>query len=209
MLEVRLRAAEFQHLEMARDVRADIGARIVQRVANASLRGQMDDAGHTLAGKGLGQRARLGDVDAVEGEVFTPQKAGQSPLLQGEVVVVVHVVEANDRLAAIQQGAADMTSDEPGGPGNENRQNISPRTMQAIQSETASIPGGAIIERPNRGQTAQACGKGRLRPESPPLGASVSSHEHIGAQVRSRIRRSLSLPRAWLRPPEDRPKQAD
>ena len=59
---------DFQQVEMADEVRGDIGARIVDRIADAGLRAEMDDAVEGQSGQRGVERRMVGEIDMEEAE---------------------------------------------------------------------------------------------------------------------------------------------
>ena len=85
-------------------------------MAHARLRRQVRDGAGVL--HGVRDRAGLGDVGLNETkrrmrELLQPRR------LQRRVVVVVEIVEANDRPALGEQGLGDMKADKTGGAGDQ------------------------------------------------------------------------------------------
>src|SRR5437899_11780844 len=77
----------------------------------------MNDAAHLLALQLRSQRARLCDVELVEGKSLPVGKPGQPRRLQRRVVIGVHAVDPHDGVTACEQALSDMASDEAGGTG--------------------------------------------------------------------------------------------
>ncbi len=104
-------ARGLQHRQVAGQVGALIGERILDRVAHARLGGQVHDPlGAAFADQGL-ERLRVGDVHPDHGEAGPLFQPPGPRRLQGGVVVVVEGVDP-DALAAVQQAMGDVGSDE-------------------------------------------------------------------------------------------------
>jgi hypothetical protein len=89
-VEARQAARRLEQRQLAGDVRIDVGVGIDQRVADAGLRREMDDAGDLgMRGKEAGDRLAVRDVDAMKGEPCPRPELGQPRLLEGDAVVVV------------------------------------------------------------------------------------------------------------------------
>ena len=92
----RVVAAGLEHIHEPDDVGFDIGMRVFDRVAHAGLRREM----HDPLGRGVGKNAidglPIGDVDLVKTEPLMRQQPRESRLFQGDVVVIVKIVYAND-----------------------------------------------------------------------------------------------------------------
>ena len=78
-------------------------------------------------------RLAVGDVGLEEGEGLVVAQRLQPGELQDRVVVVAEIVDADHRLAARQQGARDVRSDEPGGTGDEDGHGKGLRTGNTLQ----------------------------------------------------------------------------
>jgi hypothetical protein len=61
-------ARQFQHVDVAHQVGADIGLRIDQRVADAGLRAQVDDTVERVTGGEIVERRLIGEIDLFERE---------------------------------------------------------------------------------------------------------------------------------------------
>src|SRR5258707_9356504 len=106
--------AAFEDVTEADEVRIDVGLGILERVAHARLRREMDHRIELLAREERAHRRAIGDVAAYELELSLAREAREPRLLQANVVVIVQVVEAGDALAALGepqgQGGADEAS---------------------------------------------------------------------------------------------------
>ncbi len=89
-------------------------------MAHAGLGRQVDDAVEVAVPVGQRQhRVAVRDVGFEEGECLVLAQRFQPGELQDRVVVGAEIVDPDDRLAARQQGAGDVRSDEAGGTGDE------------------------------------------------------------------------------------------
>ena len=112
--------AAFQHVAERDQIVANVRVRRDQRMANAGLRGEMHDGGWRLRAKQL--RAGVGDrqVGARKREVRVSRERSRPRLLQGDVVIRIEVVDADDVGAAFAERARDVHADEAGGTGHDN-----------------------------------------------------------------------------------------
>ena len=62
--------AALQHVHEADDVAVDVGMRVLQRIAHAGLRRQVDHTVETLAGKEIGHAGTVGNVELDEAEAL-------------------------------------------------------------------------------------------------------------------------------------------
>jgi hypothetical protein len=104
--------ARFQDIDESFDVARHIGLRIDQRVADARLRRQVDDDLELLAGVQLAEPGAIGQIHAHEAKSLNPLELAQARLLQRDIVVVIQIVEANDRPPLLQQPAGQVKTDE-------------------------------------------------------------------------------------------------
>ncbi len=101
--------------EEAVEIGAGIGARVLQRIAYAGLRGQVDHHLRPEADEGGLHRVVVGDVDLPEGEAVSGEKPVEPGLLQRRVVIGREIVEAEHRRPGIEQRFGDVKADETGG----------------------------------------------------------------------------------------------
>ncbi len=90
-------------------------------MADADLGREMDDAFEIgIEGEDRARRLGIADVEIVEGEVGVLFQLGEARLLQLERVIGVHVIDADDLLAALKQALRHMHPEEAGRAGDEN-----------------------------------------------------------------------------------------
>ena len=65
-------AAAFEHMQEAPDIGVDIGVRVIERVADAGLRGEMDDALGLLLGEDRPHHLLVGEVGLDEMKSVAP-----------------------------------------------------------------------------------------------------------------------------------------
>jgi hypothetical protein len=109
-----------EHVDVADEVRLDIGARVLDRIAYAGLRAEVDDAIEFASLERTPNRLVVREVDPFELE--TPGTAHsqlrEAVFLQSRIVTVVDAVDADDVVAASQQPARNTKADEAGSSGN-------------------------------------------------------------------------------------------
>jgi hypothetical protein len=108
-----------EYVEKTGNVCVDVGLRILQRVADARLSGKMHHAFGTLPFENAPESALIGYVDYFVHEAATTLQSGKARTFQGDVVVVVEIVYANNGVAANQQLRRDVRANEAGASGNE------------------------------------------------------------------------------------------
>jgi hypothetical protein len=125
-------ARGFQDRQVAGQVGALVGERVVDRVAHAGLGGQVDDALGAAGADQLHHRRVVGDVQADHGEARPAVETGGAGGLEGRVVVVVEDVDADHRLAAVEQALGHVHADETRGAGDDDRRVAhAPRPIEA------------------------------------------------------------------------------
>jgi hypothetical protein len=110
----RVLAAAFEDVHEADQIAIDVGVGVEQRVAHAGLGSQVNHALETFAGKQRGHRPPVGDVPLDEAKIALSRQAGQAGVLEANVVVVVEVVDADDRVTATQEAQRGVHADETG-----------------------------------------------------------------------------------------------
>lgn len=96
-------AAAFENIGKADDIAVDIGVRVLQGIANAGLGSQVDDLVEFLGGEQCFHSDPVTDIEFDEAEVGMAGQPGQPAFLEADVVIVIHVVEADDLVAPRQQ----------------------------------------------------------------------------------------------------------
>ena len=107
---------------MADEVRLHISLRVLDAVADPRLRAQMNDAFELVCvGKPL-ERFGVGEIDSFEAEAVAvlTQEIVEPRLLERRIVIVIEVVDADDVVAALEEGTRSSRADEPRGSSNEN-----------------------------------------------------------------------------------------
>ena len=154
-------AAAFEHVHEADDVAVDVGVRVLQRIAHAGLRGEVDHAVEATGLEELRHARTVGHVELDEAEALVRRQPRQPGLLEADVVVVVEVVEADDLIAARQQAQRGGHADEAGGAG---EQNFHGWMRPAVRARLRSVdsfwhaPPGAPHRRPARGANSSRAG---------------------------------------------------
>ncbi len=126
MLQAAQVPACFEDFELGDEIGADIGARMIDRIAHAGLRREMDDAVDLgMRPREAEQRLGIGEIEALEAEAALARQGREPRLFQRDRIIVVDVIDADDVFAALQKRRADMHADEAGRAGDENRHRFS------------------------------------------------------------------------------------
>src|SRR5579884_228862 len=96
--------------------------RILDAVADARLGAEVNDSVYRGPGKAVVETLPIGKVELDERKTFCmgPSKLIQARSLQGRVVIVVEVVDADYFIAAFEQGARRRRANEPSSPRDQN-----------------------------------------------------------------------------------------
>ena len=116
----RMMAAGFENIQEAGEVGFDVIARMGEGVTYACLRGEMDDAVRLVFGEQPVHRFMLVDVSFRKGKAVARLELCEPCPFQGDIVIAVEIVEADDLVTAIEQGARGMEADKAGGASEEN-----------------------------------------------------------------------------------------
>ena len=111
---------DFHHVERASHIGVDIGARIVERVTDASLGRQMHDNIGLKIHDGLGQRRLI--LQHADGgrELLVLMQQIVTTFLECHVVVICQPVITGDRVTLLQENLGQVKSDEASRAGDEN-----------------------------------------------------------------------------------------
>ena len=132
--------AAFQHIEEALHVGIDIGVRIVQRMAHAGLRREMDDMREFVLGEQLRGAVAIGKIVPDEAEMVRFFELGDARFFQLRIVIRRHAVDADDVAAFGEQTPRDMRADKARRAGDEN----AARSSQPPQFDAAGL--GLAVE---------------------------------------------------------------
>ena len=107
-----------------RDLAHHIGLHIelgpLERVAYARLGGEMHHMGRVGMGREeAAHQVKIGDVALDEGEGPDPRDVGEPVTLEGDRVIIIEVVDADDVVPLAQQALRQMRADEAGDAGDD------------------------------------------------------------------------------------------
>lgn len=119
----RVVAAGLEHVEEAHEVALEVGARVLDGVADARLGGEVHHDVETVLREQALDKGGVAEVAAHEGEAAVCVSLGQhaqTRVLDAGVVVAVEVVEADDGvIGLLEQFLDEERADEAGGSGDE------------------------------------------------------------------------------------------
>ena len=116
-----------QHRQMAGQVGPLIGEGVLQRISHPRLGGQVHDPPHARVRDQGAHLLVVGDVGAHHAKAVAPLEPRGAGRLQARVVIVVEDIDADHRLAPIQQAFGDVHADEAGRAGDQDRRPHQPR----------------------------------------------------------------------------------
>ena len=95
-------ARELQNVEMAGEVGAGVGTRVLQRIAHAGLRAEVDDAGEALPLQRAFQRRLVREIafGEAKGIARLPVNPRHPVPLEADGVVIVEIVDPGHPVAA-------------------------------------------------------------------------------------------------------------
>ena len=96
---------------MPDQVRLGVGERVLDRVTDARLRGEVDHCAGVGRGGGL-EGGMVSNVEFDEAETFPLRQQGEAVALEGDRVIVIEVVDPGNGDAQIKKCAGDMKADE-------------------------------------------------------------------------------------------------
>src|SRR4029453_7665447 len=105
-------AAALEYMKEAGHVRTDIGMRVVERVADAGLGGEMNDPLRPLLGEGCLDDSTVGEIALDEGKPLLLHQPLEPGLLKRHVVIGAEIVEADDSMAAVEKPRRRMVANE-------------------------------------------------------------------------------------------------
>lgn len=96
-------AAALQNVGKAHHIAFNVRMRVLQRIAHARLRRQMNDSVKLLTGKQTGDAITIRHIELHKGEVFARREATEAAVFEIDIVVIVEVVKPHDLVAARQK----------------------------------------------------------------------------------------------------------
>ena len=103
--------AAFEKVEEGGEIGIEIGIRVFQRVAHASLRRKVHDRSEvTVLEQSLGPLS-IGEVKPMKGEIRKLPKDGEPRLFKGRIIIGIDIVHANNCAAILEEPAREAKSD--------------------------------------------------------------------------------------------------
>ena len=112
--------APLENVDETDEIRVDVGMGVLQRVPDPGLRGEVDDRIGPFAREELRHRRAVRDAGPCIAETGERRDAIEPRLLEGDVVVRIEIVDADDLVAAFEQAKRDGGADEAGRSGDKN-----------------------------------------------------------------------------------------
>jgi hypothetical protein len=111
-------AAAFEDIYEAHQVAVDVGVRVLQGVAHASLGCEVDNALERRFCEQARKAVAVGYIQFDEAEMRMRAQARQPVFFQGGIVIVIEIVDSNYFVATRKQAFNRMHADETCGSGN-------------------------------------------------------------------------------------------
>ena len=115
--------AQLEHVAMADEVGLHVGCRVLDAVADAGLGAEVDDAVEARCASARRFSAvGIGEIDPLEAEAIAElaREAVEPRPLQRGIVIIVEIVDPDDLVAALEQGARGGRADEARSPCDQN-----------------------------------------------------------------------------------------
>ena len=103
--------ASLEQVDEAHKVTVNVGVGVLQGVAHTGLRRQVHDPLNALLMEKPLQRATLRNIQRNEMEVCQGLELRQAGLLQGDIIIVVEIVDTDHLAALLKQALGDMKTD--------------------------------------------------------------------------------------------------
>ena len=142
--------APLDNIDEADEIGADVRVGVLQRVTDPCLRSQVDDHVGPFSREELRHCRAIGDAGPRVAESVVRRYAIEPRLLEGDVVVRIEVVHADDLVAAFEQSKRDGRSDEAGRTGDKNLHVTDCACFGARASRSTATPATGTGCRRNR-----------------------------------------------------------
>ena len=91
-----------------------IGEGVLQGIADACLGGQVTNLPDGMVQEYLFKTGQILNIIPIKGKAAAALQLIQPCLLEGNIIVVVQIIDTNDRCPHVKEGLAEMKSDETG-----------------------------------------------------------------------------------------------
>src|SRR3546814_3197384 len=131
----------FGNIQMPDKMRLDVGVGILDRIADAGLRTEMDDSIDRQTGKRLVQRGEIGEIDGDEAKAVMVRAFdfGDAVALQRHLIIIVEVIDPDHLFAAIEQLLRGMKADETRSASDKHSHDSIPLRSEEHTSELQSL----------------------------------------------------------------------
>ena len=109
-------SAALEHVDEAFEIGVDIGMRVIDRVANACLGGEVDHLGKLMLLKERLDARAIGEIKPHKGEIGVLLEKVKPRQLQSRVIVIVDDIQTSDIAPLREQPLGHVKSDEAGRP---------------------------------------------------------------------------------------------
>ena len=103
--------APLKDVHKSLQVRINISMWIFQRIAHTGLRRQMNNMIRLFSGEQSFHYSAVSNIPLDEGKFSFGQKTIQTRLLQGHIIIIIHIVDTDDRITTRQQSFCTMHPD--------------------------------------------------------------------------------------------------
>ena len=107
----------FQEVEKTFEIAFLIGKGVFQRIPDACLGGQVTNFPDGVVPEYLFKTRKILDIVPIKGEAPAALQLIQAGPLEGDIIVIVQIIDTNDLCTLVQEGFGEMKSDETGGAG--------------------------------------------------------------------------------------------
>jgi len=111
-------AAPFQNIQEAADIAVDIGTRVLERIADPRLGSQIDDIFELPGLEQILDTRPILKAAPNKGKTILPFQHSETRFFEGNVIVVIQVIEPGNLVPLPQQALRKVKADKSGSAGN-------------------------------------------------------------------------------------------
>ena len=108
-------ATPFEHIHEADEIAIYISMRIFQRIPHASLRSEVHNPIKPVLSKQRRHARPIGQLPSYERKTGLGLQSCKPRLFEANIIIIVEIIEPDDRIPACQQHARHRRTDKPGG----------------------------------------------------------------------------------------------